>query len=239
MSQTDRADTKTRIADALGGFLQRNRRILVVILIVIAVGIVAFFVYTQVSEARLESSTQAVENLQDDYDQWLNAEEEDSRDELRASILEDADEIVSAYPRYYAAARALFITASIHWEAEEYSQAVESYRRIADEHPNSHLAPVALYNASAGLEETGDSNGAMEALQQLLARYRQDDVPEIPRALFSLGRINEQESQFETAAQHYRDLVENYGNSSWTNLARDRIIWLITQGRIESDGGQS
>lgn len=238
MSQTDRTDTKSRIADALGSFLQRYRRVFVIGLIIIAAALIAFFVYTEVTNARLESSTRLVETLQEDYDQWLNAEEGEQRQELEEALLEDAESIISTYPRYYAAARALFIRANVQWEKENYPEAVSDYQRVADEHPDSHLAPVALYNAAAGLEESGDVAGAASSLETLLERYRSQDAPEIPRALFSLGRIQEQQSNFEAAAQRYRELIDSYGNSSWTSLARDRIIWLTTQGRIESRDGQ-
>jgi tetratricopeptide (TPR) repeat protein len=121
---------------------------------------------------------------------------------------------------------------------EEYAEAAADYRQLADNHRASHLAPVALYNASAGLEESGDTEAAVEALETLLSRYRDENAPEVPRALFSLGRIHEQQGEYQTAAEHYRDLVDSYGNSSWTSLARDRIIWLTTQGQIESESGQ-
>ena len=74
---------------------------------------------------------------------------------------------------------------------------------------------------------------ALELLNRLVDLYDAQSA-EIPRALFSIGRINEGLDQIVEAAESYNQLIDDYPGSSWTNLARDRIITLTVQGRIGS-----
>lgn len=234
----EQQDFRQRAVDALTNFLQKYRRVFGIALIVLAVGLVALFAYVQIHNARVDDSLTQVEELQTDYQDWLNAEEEQKAD-LESSILEDAESIIQDYSGFYAASRALHIRANVHWEEGRVDKAVQDFQRLADEYRNSYLAPLALYNAASGLEETGKPEAAANALSQLVERYADSGAPEVPRALFSLGRIAEQQQNYEQAAEHYRRLSDEYGNSSWTNLAKDRMIWLSTQGMIESESSSS
>ena len=51
--------------------------------------------------------------------------------------------------------------------------------------------------------------------------------------MFAIGRLNEKLGLMASAAEAYRELVDAYPASSWTNLARTRIITLAVEGRIE------
>jgi outer membrane protein assembly factor BamD (BamD/ComL family) len=50
--------------------------------------------------------------------------------------------------------------------------------------------------------------------------------------LFTQGRLNEELENHEVAADAYNRLVDEHPQSSWTNLARNRIIALKTRGLI-------
>ena len=78
-----------------------------------------------------------------------------------------------------------------------------------------------------------DRELALDILNRLVEQYDAESA-EIPRALFSIGRINEGLDNIVDAAESYNRLIDDYPASSWTNLARDRIITLTVQGRIGS-----
>jgi TolA-binding protein len=87
--------------------------------------------------------------------------------------------------------------------------------------------------AAIAYENDTDIDSAKQVLGAIVSDYA-DSSAEVPRALFSLGRISEVEDAIADASDYYNRLVDDYPTSSWTNLARDRIITLTVQGRIGS-----
>lgn len=232
MQRTDERDMKTRIADAVSQLLTRHWRTIVIGFAAIIVVTLGVFAYYQIQENRANDAARLAETLQEDYESWQNAEEEE-RAELEEAVQSSIDEIVSDYAGTYAAARAVMIRAEIAWEKEEWAASAESYLQVASEHPDSHLAPVALFNASAAEESAGNLDTALGHVNTLLEDYGDEGpTPEIARALFTRGRLNEEQQNYEDAADTYNDLVDEHPDSSWTNLARNRIIALKTRGLI-------
>jgi TolA-binding protein len=95
------------------------------------------------------------------------------------------------------------------------------------------LAPIALANGAAAWEEATDGENATRLWSRIVEEYGAE-AAESARALFALGRIAEGEGAFEDAAVRYNTLLDDYPASSWTNLARNRIIYLTTEGLIGS-----
>lgn len=234
MQRTDERDTKTRIADAVSLFLTRYWKPIVFVLAGIAVIIVAVFVYLQIQSARADDSAQALESLQEDYDAWTEAEEDAQRTELEEAVLSQVEDIADSYDGMYAAARALMLRADLRWQKEEWADAASDYMQVAADYADTHLGPVALFNAAAAEESAGNTETALGHINRLVERYAgEEPTPEIARALFTQGRLNEMENNYDIAAEAYNRLVDEHPQSSWTNLARNRIIALKTRGLIE------
>ncbi|MFP4372882.1 MAG: tetratricopeptide repeat protein [Spirochaetaceae bacterium] len=232
MQRTDERDTKTRIADAISNLLTRHWKTLVITFAGIMVVTVAAFAYFQIQENRANEAARMAEELQEDYEAWQEAEEEE-RSSLEEAVQDSIDELVDRYGGTYAASRARMIRAEIHWEQEEWPAAAETYAGVAEEYRESHLAPVALLNASAAEEAEGNAEAALGHVETLIERYGDGEpTPELARALFTRGRMNEDLENYDIAADAYNRLVEEHPESSWTNLARNRIIALKTRGLI-------
>ncbi|MFO8063565.1 MAG: tetratricopeptide repeat protein [Spirochaetota bacterium] len=232
MQRTDERDTKTRIADAVSQFLTRYWKIILGILVIVAVALIGVFTYLEIRSARENAAARAFEELQDDYESWQEAEEEE-RESLEDTVYSQIEEITGEYSGMYAASRARIIGAEIYWEKEEWDEAAAEYETVADEFSNSHIGPVALFNAAAAEEAGGQLESAAELLDTFVERYADGEpTPELTRALFARGRVYEQLEDFDSAADSYERLVDEHSDSSWTNLARNRIIALKTQGRI-------
>ncbi len=73
-------------------------------------------------------------------------------------------------------------------------------------------------------EEVGDLDGALQALKEVDTRYGKT-FPETPHILFSMGRLYEAKGSYSEAANAYNRLVDEYPQSSWTKLARNRLIY--------------
>ena len=226
MPQSDAQDRTTTVLTMVTGFLQRHRRLLVTVLIAVVVIVAGLLIYLEVRASREQSSRIAVEEVQDLYDQWNEAADDQQQQRLAEQIQSKVDEIVSTYPRFYAAQRALMVRADLHWQRQQWQHASEDYAEAANGFHASYLTPISLFNAAAAAEQAGEPDRARELLQQLVDNH---DSVEVPRALFSLGRLAESDSQTAEALEYYNRLVDNHPGSNWTNLARNRIIALSIQ----------
>ncbi len=145
-----------------------------------------------------------------------------------------------------------FETATKHWNAGDYQNAVSLYFALVKEHPSSSRADDALY--WAGVTEflyLGETEKALQTLRLLLKRYPKRDMA--PAAQWYIAQIYELGySDYERAAAEYRRAAE-YSNrevreKSLYSLAdnlfrlgkRDeaRDIWMLQVTEF-SNGSQS
>lgn len=232
MNTAHTQEQKITFIERLSHFLSRHRTTFLVVLIVLAVAAVALFVTLEVRNNRIERSLAEVEALQEEFARWAVLDEQEQVASID-SIGVLAQEILDSYSRLYAAQRALFIHASALGELERWNESAARYVELADRFPQSYLAPIALSQASVAYENGASADQALTALTQLVDNYDGESA-DVPRALFAIGRINESMGDIAEAARSYNRLIDDYPASSWTNLARDRIITLSVEGRIGS-----
>jgi tetratricopeptide (TPR) repeat protein len=232
MNTAQAHEQKPRFIDLLSNFLSRHRTTLVVVLIVIAVAVVALFVALEIRSARIDRSMLAVDELQDQYAEWVALTEDERTAELDG-LLEQARGLDESYSRLYAAQRALFVQGRALSLVGRHDEASEKFVEIADRFPESYLAPISLTLAAVALENDGNPEAALPLLERIVETYDETSA-EVPRALFSMGRINESLDNIVEALVSYNRLIDDFPGSSWTNLARNRIITLSVEGRIGS-----
>ena len=232
MKQPEPQDRKNQILTRVSDALSRHRRIIAITLIVAAGLLVVLFVALQIRTSRINSSLTAIETLESDYDAWT-ALSDDDKSAGFDKLIKEADSVAQKYPKLYAAQRALFLKGQLYVAQGSWADAGQAFIEIADRFPQSYLAPVALMQAAIAYENDSDIDSARQVLGSIVADYGNSSA-EVPRALFSLGRISEAQDEIADASDYYNQLVDDYPTSSWTNLARDRIITLTVQGRIGS-----
>ncbi len=227
MIQKDERTARERFVDGLSGFLQRHRIPIAVLAVAIVVGIAAFAIFAEVSGRQAEQALVQLEAVQERLDgrQGLSAEEQSQLDE---ELLLELNEITSSYPRTYAAQRSWFIIGIIHMDNERFAEAAQSFAQTADRFPDSHLALIARANEATAHEELGDFEAALNAYRRLLdARSGSNALT--ARALFSLGRLTETAlDDAEAAREYYERVVQEFPQSNWTSLARNRLLALAT-----------
>ena len=214
----------------IADFLSRYRRVITILLGIVAVVVVGLFVTLEIRSARIGNSLTQIESLEADFESWRSMSEE----EMRASVdqlLEQSEAIASKYDWLYAAQRALFLKGQIFVTQDQWVEAGTAFTTVADRFPESYLAPVALMQAAIAFENAEDTESAKSTLSVLVDQFGERSS-DLSRAIFSLGRISESEDNMEDAALYYNRLIDDYPASSWTNLARNRIITLTIQGRI-------
>lgn len=211
----------------LDTYLSRNWRLTVLFFAVLALLMVGILTLNLVLDNRKTESEMLAEDIQDAYTKWLqDGPEKRSAEELEELMAKAIDK----YPRYFAAQRALFTRGLMSLENEEWEEAATAFGTVAEKWENSYLAPVSLYNAGAAKEESGAIDEATRYWMRLVENYTEVS-PDVPEALFNLGRLAETHANdTEKALKHYYELAARFPNSRWTDLSKTRI--LIIEGRL-------
>ena len=204
-------------------FMVRFRMPLIIGLSVVIISIIAGFAIQGYRQARLEDSAEIVLELEQAYQDLISADDVD-----RAQYTERFE---SAYTRavedfagMYAEMKAHFLNAQFHFEQSDYSTAIDYYTIVNEQFSDSHLAPISLINSAVALEETGNTQAAIEKYEMVINQFG-DAAPNTPRAMFALGRIYE-DIDMETALNWYERLIESNSGQEWSSLAENRIIRL-------------
>ncbi|HUX52091.1 MAG TPA: tetratricopeptide repeat protein [Spirochaetia bacterium] len=221
---------KLSVREHFSAFIQSNRHFLLAGIAAVFVLIVGFVVVSEIRSYREQKSVTLVENAQQQYTDWQTAPAAKKKD-LETKLLANLDNIIKKYPSLYSAQRALFIRGNLYYDKKEWKLAAESYVQLAHKFSQSYLAPISLLDAGAAYEEAGD-NSAAATQYSLIAEKYGSHTPEKPLALFSLGRLAEEKKDYSAAKTQYDKLVNDFPGSGWTNLARDRIIYLQVKGLI-------
>jgi tetratricopeptide (TPR) repeat protein len=221
---------KIKFSERLNDFLIKNRKGFGVFGIAVAIIVVGIGTATVVSRNISIQSTQAMEKLEADFDAW-NTLKDDKKAAEGLVLISVADTLISRYPKRYAAAAASIIKAQVLTTNGDLEGAEKVYADLVAKQPDSHIAPVALANAASLAEDRGSVEKALEYLKRASEQY--PTAPGSGRVLLSLGRIYEQNKQFDKAKEAYGKLIASGNESDWTKLARDRIIIMKSLGLAE------
>jgi len=221
-------EQKKNASDKVAEFIGNNRTILWVALAVLVVAIVAFAVIDSSIQKKRDHNSNMIVELQDDFQNWISASEE-NKESLEETFLEKSGNIIENEESGVHLDKALFLRARFYLQKEEWASASTDFIRIAESTPDSYLASVSLYNGASALENEGKADEAIALLTRISNNYRAVS-PLLPEALFNLARLKEQSGKEEEAVTVYEDLAESYPSSSWTNLAKTRIISLKASG---------
>ncbi len=217
--------TKQKFLKQFSEFLQTNKTVAIIFLSAVIAFIIIFAVISEINKSIEEKSTGMAELIQEDFDSWTKEGDEEMKSSLESSILEQVEAVLEKYPKTYGGQRVLFIRGNLYFNKEEWDSAHDDYLLLAERFPKSYLAVVALINGAVSMEESGRPEKALEIYHSILTTYR-EETPEIPRVLFAAGRIQELLGEEDSALDTYNDLLDNFSSSSWTNLVRNRIIYL-------------
>jgi tetratricopeptide (TPR) repeat protein len=226
MSDTRNRSEEKNIRIVLSRFISHYRMVFIVILVIIVAALIAVGVYSTVNQKRVENSAVAAEELQELYEEW-NSAADDEKADLRSDLESKAADALKKFKRMYAAQRAYMVLGQLHYQSEEYDAAVENYESLADSFPKSYLAPISLMSAAAAWEQLQDYESAIAAYRRVSDEYS-DSFPSVAYALVSIGRLYERMGQADEAVEAYNEVVDNFSGSGWTNIAQDRIIYLET-----------
>jgi tetratricopeptide (TPR) repeat protein len=229
MAHAEKRQEEKSFKEKLSQFLHTYKYVILGIGGALIVVLIATGIYTMVHQNRVEASSKQAEELISLMDEWRSAEEQSEKDDLQQDIRELSTDIRDSYSGLFAAQRALLILGQLEYALENKEEAARHFMELADRYQSSYLAPVALMSAGVCKEELQRYDEAISHYQRVRDQYA-DTAPEAPHALFSIGRLYEMQDERESALDAYNELIDNFSASNWTKLARDRIIYLNSQG---------
>ena len=158
--------------------------------------------------------------------------EEKTEDEEKSSpeILEKEDDAILELEKLatsatgYASYLAFYNIADMYFSRKDYSKAKDYYLKAYNVLPNSYVAGVLLFNVGVCVEEM---NGELiEALEYYEKASKIEDFPVKPRAMLSVGRLQEKLERFDDAIATYTDLFEKYPDNEFALIGKSKLIEL-------------
>lgn len=211
----------------LAGFIEKNKKAFIAILIVLICCLIGYIVFATLAESSKEKTLQALDEISFE----MTDKSSDLEEAEIASRLNTAFEKASAYTGKagIAGARANMLCGEITYQQKKFAESAEYWKATAAKAKKTYLAPLAYFNAAACLEETGNTDEAMENY-----KLAADNTSFVMRthAMFNYARMLETKGDYATASAAYNELIDNFPNDSWANLAKSRIIALKKDGRI-------
>ena len=213
---------KTSASDHIAFFLQKYRKVILALVIIIAFGIafsVGYFMIHGMIEKKAIAKVEVLEQRLNE----LGLSNETAHSAEADTLLEEINVFASS-AFGYAAARSYSLAADIYFTRSEWKKAEESWVISAQKAPKIYLYPLSLFNAAVATEEQGRLEAAIDYYRQSLDYG--GIYPAAARARFNIGRIFEEQNERSKALDAYRELIEKNPGSPWANLAHNRLIIL-------------
>lgn len=219
---------KNTASSKLNGFLEKNRKVVLVTFIVVLVLVIGFVAFEVIKSASTKKALAQIEA----YYYELITDSTDLDDAAIAKRSTDCLENLSSYTNKggIAGVRANMLSAELAYLQKDYEGAVAFYDAAVAKGKKSYTAPICLYNKGACFEEMNKMSEAAEAYKAA-AEFK--DFGMAAHAYFSLGRVREALNDFAGAAEVYKTINDKFVDDDWGNLAKTRLIELKSQGKIE------
>lgn len=226
-----RPQEKRKLGEIIAHYVHRVRYVLWGVLIAAAVFLVGYLIWTEVAKKRLVDSSLLAEGAATLFDSWSGEQDAAKKATLEKDLADQLDRLIARYPRQYGGQRGLFLRAEMRFQTKAWDLARADYESIARLFPSSYLAAVGLFNAGVCAEEKGEPDAAQTLYMQVVEKYK--DSGAAPRALFDAARLDELKGAWDEARAKYEQMETDYMASTWTKLAKNRIIALKVEGKLK------
>lgn len=227
-------EEKKTVSSRVNAWLMKYRLIL---LTVVGLLIVAAIVFAVVYTVDLNSKKNGFNTLDDLQYQYVNVINENSEDERTDEQKEKIQEILVQVKNLAAknaknavGSRSYMFEAEIEFMNNDFASAKNSWLNAASSNEKAYTAPLCWYNAAVCYENLGEIDKAIELLLKSVERK---DFSMKARALYSLGRIEDQRKNYVKAAEYYNQLFSEFDGTSWAQFAKDRLIAFEAEGLLQ------
>lgn len=223
-----REETKEKrsIPAIISDFIISNRKVLLIGIAVLGVAFISFVALTVIQAKATAAIDAKVASYIEEWAEAKSAGDEAALATAEDGLLASLGEITGKGVSSPARARANLLAADIKYSRKDWTGARDGFLAAAADAPSVYTAGIALYNAASCEEELGNADSALA----LYSKAAADDSFNLkPRAMFNIGRIEEQRSKTKEAIEAYENLVEKYPENSWSLLAKSRLVVLQIQ----------
>lgn len=216
-------EEKQRSNKILDSFLEKNRKLLIVVLISIVVCLIGFIVAVSVSTNQKEKNLSRIDEISFTMTDDSQSLEEGELTARKIDALDKLQELVTKGG--IVGARANLLCAEISYQMEKYEDALNYWKVAAAKSKKTYIEPIAYYQIAVCYEQLGNTEEA--AINYKLAADSKEFALAC-HAKFSYGRVLESLGKTEEAIAVYTELNDSNPSDDWAKLAKSRLILLKT-----------
>lgn len=216
------SDSEKTTAEKIGEAIKLNSKKIIVLSVLVVLALVLVGVYDSISTHRNEKALMVAEDIEDLFSQWNESAEAD-----KTAVSKELQELITStlsdYDGTYAALRANYTKGLLFASEENWEESIAAFLSISEDFPESYVASASLFNAASIADQSGDTEQALSLYESIVDNFTGFSA-DIPETLFNIGRLNEELGKADNAVESYQKIVDEYSSSSWTNIAKSRII---------------
>lgn len=220
-----------KISSKLNDFIGRHAKLLVAIAALVIVLIIVLAVALTVMQSASEKKFNSLLDLEAQYSSLsLMSADDEAYQSTADEFIKSADALIaSSSLKEYPGAKAELLLADLAFSQENYQEAADHYRAVADAQSGSYLAEVAIMNEAACYDNLGDQAKALELYNYVFDTFGTDSAY-APKALFNAGRLYEAMGETELAKASFEQLTglylmtENGTVSEYARLAQSHLV---------------
>lgn len=219
--------TSGKLESKFNAFLGANKKILIIVAVAIVVAVLGLWIGLSVADNKADAAQLAIDKLQATYSEW-NLLEDQTTDEAVAtkeSLVGELSAIASKNGKSYPVLKAKYLLGLVKYEDGAYAEALDHFVAVAEKGSETYLGSLGLFNAGVASEQLGNPDKAMEYYQSVYDTYGAD-AAEAPKALFSIARLHETNSNIDLAKAVLQQLADEFTASEYAKLAKSRLVVL-------------
>ena len=220
-----------KISSKLNDFIGRHAKLLVAIAALVIVLIIVLAVALTMMQSASEKKFNDLLDLEAQYSSLsLMSSDDEAYQSTADEFIKSADALIaSSSLKEYPGAKAELLLADLAFSQENYQDAADHYRAVADAQSGSYLAEVAIMNEAACYDNLGDQAKALELYNYVFDTFGTDSAY-APKALFNAGRLYEAMGDTELAKASFEQLTglylmtESGTVSEYARLAQSHLV---------------
>ena len=136
--------------------------------------------------------------------------------------------VIDEHPNSIAASKSEYFIGNIYYRAKKYKMALEHFQNGSEIKTKSYSAMLCLLGVARSYEQLKEFKKAEGIYSNIIDRYEEAFI--IPSVHYSLAEIYEQLGDRDSAEKEYSRIVSDYSWSSWSDLAKKKILLLKSTG---------
>jgi predicted negative regulator of RcsB-dependent stress response len=221
---------KKNLADALGNLLNKNRLLILGIIVTAVVGIAGYGIYYWIRSSAEYSATLQFEKAEEKFAEWQAELDSSKKEALSNDLLALIDPISSG--DFFVSDRAILLKGDYFFAIGNYVEAENLYASIGAKNQQAALLLKSLISASVAAEKNNDIDKAIFYLNRIASEKNpyftfQDYV------YFNIGRLNVAKKDYPAAIKAFETVKQISKADYWKSLADTAILNLEIQGLSE------